>query len=112
MKLLKLIKIQKSSFLRKLGIKLACVSSSFGNSLFACSSSGDQLPQTRLGLTEQGSCQLKGAGKRALTLGAVPRIALHKPSKCLLPTTNKNLNSFALSNKGRFFSKPLSISKF
>lgn len=49
---------------------------------FACMSlpsSGDQLPQSSLGLTEQGLCQLKGVQKRALTRGGIPRIALYSP---------------------------------
>lgn len=81
-------------FLRKIGIKLACVSS-FRSSLLACSSSGDRLPQSRLGLREQSSCQVEGTGKR-VTLGVIPRIVLHQPSKCTLPTPNKNLDTFLL----------------
>ena len=101
MKLLKLIKVQRCFFLRKLGIKLACVSF-LGNSLFACFSLGTSCLRAGWGLHSRiVSWRVLG---RVLILGAIPRTALPKPSKCFLPTRNKNLKwSFALSNACRFF---------
>lgn len=102
MKLLKLIKVQRCFFLRKLGIKLACVSF-LGNSLFACFSLGTSCLRAGWGLHSRILVSGRVLG-RVLILGAIPRTALPKPSKCFLPTRNKNLKrSFALSNACRFF---------
>ena len=81
----------------------ACVSSFLGNSLFACSSLGTSCLRAGRGLQSRILVSWR-VPERVLILGAIPRTALPKPSKCFLPTRNKNLKqSFALSNECRFF---------
>lgn len=75
-----------NAFFLRWALKLAWVSSSFDSSLFSCPTSGDQLTESRLGLTEQVSLTLLWGvleGEHSLLCDSQD---LHKLLKWTLPT--------------------------
>lgn len=110
MKLLKLIKVQRCFFLRKLGIKLALCLIPW--QFFVCMFLfwGPAAPEQGWGLHSRILVSGRVLG-RVLILGAIPRTALPKPSKCF-PYQKQNLKRLCFKQRCRFFQNHFPIQNF